>query len=70
MIHKGEEIEKAIAAVEAKLIYLPTYSPDFNPIEEAEPELEIETHSGQSQPQPHSNKKIPDRRNRGTVISF
>ncbi len=32
-IHKGEEIEKAIAAVGAQLIYLPPYSPDFNPIE-------------------------------------
>ena len=32
-IHKGEEIEKAIASVGAKLIYLPPYSPDFNPIE-------------------------------------
>ncbi len=29
------------------------------PIEEAEPELELETHSGQSQPSPHSNKKFP-----------
>ena len=32
-IHKGKEIEKAIASVGAKLIYLPPYSPDFNPIE-------------------------------------
>ncbi len=32
-IHKGKEIEKAIAAVGAKLIYLSPYSPDFNPIE-------------------------------------
>ncbi len=29
-IHKGEDIEKAIAGVGAKLIYLPPYSPDFN----------------------------------------
>ncbi len=32
-IHKGEEIEKAIVDAGAKLIYLPPYSPDFNPIE-------------------------------------
>ncbi len=32
-IHKGKEIEKAIVSVGAKLIYLPPYSPDFNPIE-------------------------------------
>ena len=32
-IHKGKEIEKAITDVGAKLIYLPPYSPDFNPIE-------------------------------------
>jgi len=29
-IHKGKEIEKAIIAAGAKLIYLPPYSPDFN----------------------------------------
>lgn len=32
-IHKGKEIEKAIIAAGARLIYLPPYSPDFNPIE-------------------------------------
>lgn len=32
-IHQGKEIEKAIANAGAKLIYLPPYSPDFNPIE-------------------------------------
>ncbi len=29
-IHKGEKIRSLIEVVEAKLIYLPTYSPDFN----------------------------------------
>ena len=29
-IHKGKEIERAIVAAGAKLIYLPPYSPDFN----------------------------------------
>jgi transposase len=32
-ILKGKQIEKAIASVGANLIYLPPYSPDFNPIE-------------------------------------
>lgn len=32
-IHKGEEIEKAVEAAGAKVIYLPPYSPDFSPIE-------------------------------------
>ncbi|MCT7975682.1 IS630 family transposase [Laspinema olomoucense] len=32
-IHQGEEIEKAMIEAGAKLIYLPPYSPDFNPIE-------------------------------------
>jgi len=32
-IHKGQEIEEAIKKAGAKLIYLPPYSPDFNPIE-------------------------------------
>ncbi|PSB11250.1 hypothetical protein C7B62_06195 [Pleurocapsa sp. CCALA 161] len=29
-IHTGKEIEQAIIAAGAKLIYLPPYSPDFN----------------------------------------
>ena len=32
-IHKGIEIEKAVEDAGAKLIFLPPYSPDFNPIE-------------------------------------
>ncbi len=32
-IHKGKEIEQAIVSAGARLIYLPPYSPDFNPIE-------------------------------------
>jgi transposase len=32
-IHKGQEIEKAITNAGARLIYLPPYSPEFNPIE-------------------------------------
>jgi len=33
--HKGAGVRKAIEAAGAKLIYLPPYSPDFNPIENA-----------------------------------
>lgn len=31
--HKGEDIEEIIKAYDINLIYLPTYSPDLNPIE-------------------------------------
>jgi transposase len=34
-VHKGEEVEKLLRAVGATLIYLPPYSPDFSPIENA-----------------------------------
>jgi transposase len=33
--HKGSKVRAAIEAVGAKLLYLPPYSPDFNPIENA-----------------------------------
>lgn len=33
--HKGLAVEKAIAAARATLLYLPKYSPDLNPIEQA-----------------------------------
>ena len=33
--HKGVGVRQAIEAVGAALIYLPPYSPDFNPIEQA-----------------------------------
>jgi len=31
--HKNDEVRKAIEAVRATILYLPPYSPDFNPIE-------------------------------------
>ena len=34
-IHKGEEVERLIKEAGAILIYLPPYSPDFSPIENA-----------------------------------
>jgi transposase len=33
--HKGAGVRQAIEAVGATLLYLPPYSPDFNPIENA-----------------------------------
>ncbi len=33
--HKGSRVREAIEAVGASLLYLPPYSPDFNPIENA-----------------------------------
>jgi transposase len=33
--HKGPGVRKAIEAAGARLLYLPPYSPDFNPIENA-----------------------------------
>jgi len=33
--HKGKAVREAIAAAGASLLYLPPYSPDFNPIENA-----------------------------------
>ena len=32
--HKGKEVHKAIRAVGARLVFLPKYSPDLNPIEQ------------------------------------
>jgi transposase len=34
-VHKGEEVERMIRAAGATLIYLPPYSPEFSPIENA-----------------------------------
>ena len=33
--HKGAHVRRAIEAADAALLYLPPYSPDFNPIENA-----------------------------------
>jgi transposase len=37
--HKGSETRRMIAAATASLLYLPPYSPDFNPIENGFSEL-------------------------------
>jgi transposase len=33
--HKGERVRELIEGRGCELLYLPSYSPDFNPIEEA-----------------------------------
>ena len=35
--HKGKAVRKAIRAVGARLLFLPKYSPDLNPIEQVSP---------------------------------
>ena len=39
--HKGTAIRKAIRAVDARLVFLPPYSPDLNPIEQVFAKLKI-----------------------------
>jgi transposase len=39
--HKGPAVRQAIRAAGARLIFLPPYSPDFNPIEQAIAKLKI-----------------------------
>ena len=34
-VHKSERVREMIEGVGAEILYLPPYSPDFNPIEEA-----------------------------------
>ncbi len=39
--HKGPAVRRAIEAAGASLLYLPPYSPDFNPIENAFAKLKV-----------------------------
>jgi transposase len=34
-VHKGEKVRQLIESRAARVVFLPAYSPDFNPIEEA-----------------------------------
>ena len=45
--HKGSAVRQAIEAVGAKLLYLPPYSPDFNPIENAFAKLKTLLRAGE-----------------------
>jgi transposase len=38
--HKGERVKEIIEGRDCELVYLPPYSPDFNPIEEAFSKIE------------------------------
>jgi transposase len=48
--HKGKAIRRAIRSAGAKLFFLPTYSPDLNPIEQVFAKLKASRSSPQSRP--------------------
>jgi len=58
--HKGAGVRAAIEAAGAKLIYLPPYSPDFNPIENAFAKLE----GAPAQGRPANRRRIMDENRR------
>ena len=51
--HKGRDVRAAIRAAKAKLFFLPAYSPDLNPIEQAF--AKMKTFSARPTPEPYSN---------------
>jgi transposase len=48
--HKGPKVRQAIEAIGASLLYLPPYSPDFNPIENAFAKLKARLRKCGSEP--------------------
>jgi transposase len=50
--HKGPKIRQLIEAAGASLLYLPPYSPDFNPIENAFAKLKALRRKPRSEPSP------------------
>ncbi len=48
--HKGAQVRRAIEAAGANLLYLPPYSPDFNPIEKAFSKLKASCERPPSEP--------------------
>ena len=46
--HKGKAVRKAIRDVGARLVFLPKYSPDLNPIEQAFPKFKAPAAKGPS----------------------
>ena len=68
-VHKVPAIRSAIEAAGAKLLYLPSYSPDLNPIEmvfaKMKAELRREAHRAIDAlwraPRPHRRSNYPDR---------
>ena len=52
--HKGDEVQHAIETARAILLYLPKYSPDLNPIEQAFSKLKALLRKAASAPSPVS----------------
>src|ERR1700704_3061032 len=65
--HKSEEVREIVEAAGASLLYLPPYSPDFNPIEQAF--AKIKSASAQSRRTIHPRTLGPDRRNPRHLLS-
>ena len=57
-IHKVTGVAEAIEAVGAKLLYLPQYSPDFNPIEQAFSKLKALLRTGAERTVPNLQRRI------------
>ena len=62
--HKGPAVCQAIAATGARLLYLPPYSPDFNPIENAFAKLKalLRKAAKRNRRRPVERHRISDRR--------
>ena len=56
--HKGIAVQKAIEAARAKLLYLPKYSPDLNPIEQAFSKLKALLRKAAERTIPHLCRRI------------
>lgn len=60
--HKGDEVSEIIQAAGASLLYLPPYSPDFNPIEQAFSKLKAHLRKA-------AERSVPDLWDRiGTIL--
>ena len=56
--HKGDAVETAIKTARARLLYLPKYSPDLNPIEQAFSKLKALLRKAAEQTVPGLCRKI------------
>ena len=59
-VHKAQGIIEAIEATGAKLLYLPPYSPDFNPIEKMWSKIKAHLRKEKARSHKHLNKVISD----------
>ena len=57
--HKVNGVQQAIQAVGASLLYLPPYSPDFNPIEMVFAKLKALLRATAARPCPISGRRLP-----------